>query len=50
MVDYDNLDLGDLCPKFDIFDSQSINMIEVAPRKPSNVTIASQRPEAVVAA
>ena len=49
MVDYENFDLGDLgdlCPKFDIHDSQSINVMEAAPRKPSNVTITSQKAEA----
>ena len=39
MVDIDNLDLGDLCPKFEIQGQET----EVeAPRKPSGVGIAQK--------
>lgn len=45
VFDYDNLDLGDLCPKFPII---SEDMPDVAPRKPSNITIASQHLAAAI--
>lgn len=38
VVDIDNLDLGDLCPKFDIKGGKAEEV--VPPRKPSNVSIA----------
>ena len=42
VFDYDNLDLGDLCPKFQIPSQE--DMPDVAPpRKPSNITIASAK-------
>ena len=38
LVDIDNLDLGDLCPKFNISGGSATD--QVPPRKPSNVSLA----------
>ena len=44
LVDIDNLDLGDLCPKFDVMGAGALDDM-VPPRKPSNLAIAQTNNE-----
>jgi len=40
LVDIDNLDFGDLCPKFELKGADRLEL--AAPRKPSNISIAQE--------
>ena len=40
LVDIDNLDFGDLCPKFELKGADRLEL--AAPRKTSNITLAQE--------
>jgi hypothetical protein len=40
LVDIDNLDFGDLCPKFELKGADRLEL--AAPRKASNITLAQE--------